>query len=179
MSSANVHSLGALQDWHAALVTFRTDAAEALAAVDLEVRRAYDWVAEQQRFWRQAVRDCEEAVFVAKQELNARKYPDYSGRMPDTSEQEKALRKAVAKLEFAQDQVEVCRRWIVKLPQMVNETYDGPSRRLGAFLEAELPRALTTLDRRIQALEAYAAIAAPRTPEESAPPPAAPPEAPK
>jgi hypothetical protein len=174
--AANVQAIEALQDWHAQLVEFRTDAMEALAAVDLEIRRAHDWVAEKQRFWKQAVRDAEEEVFQRKQELNARRYPDFSGRMPDTSEQQKALRKAIAKKEFAEQQVEVCRKWAAKLPHLVEETYEGPARQLSATLEAELPKGLAMLQRRIDALEAYAAIAAPKLPKDALPPVAPTPE---
>src|SRR5919201_4064981 len=153
--AANVRAVETLQDWHAALVEFRTETQDALAACELEVRRAFDWVADTQRGWRQAVRDAEEEIAQAKAELASRSFPDVNGRMPDTTEQRKALKRAVAKKEFAEKQVEVCRRWLAKLPAAVAETYEAPARQLAATLEAELPRGLAVLERRINALEAY------------------------
>src|SRR5262245_19563241 len=180
--SANVRAVEALQDWHATLATFRTEAQEALAACELEIRRAFDWVADTRQHWKQAARDAEEEVVQAKAELASRRFPDFSGRMPDTSEQEKALRRAVAKKEFAERQVEVCRRWLTKLPAAVAETYEGPARKLAATLEAELPRGLAVLERLIAALEAYLQIApsSPSSgpPEKAEPPPAEPPAPP-
>jgi ribosomal protein L29 len=173
--AANVRAVEALKDWHAALAEFRTEAQDALAAVELEIRRAFDWIADTQRHWKQTVRDAEEEVVQAKAELANRRFPDFSGRMPDTSEQEKALRRAIAKQEFAERQVEVCQRWLRKLPAAVSETYEGPARQLAATLEAELPRGLAVLQQRLDALEAYLGLAAPKRPAEE-PPPAPPPE---
>jgi hypothetical protein len=170
-AAANVQAIELLLEWHAGLVEFRTDAMEALAAVTLEINRAAGWIDEKYRTWKQAVRDADNEIFIAKQELNNRRYPDFSGKMPDTSEQRKVLRKAQAKKEFAENQVEVCRKWMQKLPHMVEEVYEGPARMLSGNLEGEMPKALAMLQRRITALEAYAAIAPPSTPAESAPPP--------
>ena len=44
---ADVHGIDALQDWHHALCVFKTDAAESLSSIGLEIRRAYDWIDEQ------------------------------------------------------------------------------------------------------------------------------------
>jgi hypothetical protein len=55
--------------------------------------------------------------------------------------------------------------------------YEGPARQLGALLETELPRGLALLERRVVALEQYAALAPPETPPEPAAV-EAPPEAP-
>jgi len=165
---ADVNSIQALQDWFAALTTFRSDAIDVLDSIGTEVRRAFDFVEQQEKQWKGAVRDCEEEVIQAKAELNRRKVPDFSGKIPDTSIQEENLRKAQAKLKFAQEQVEVCRKWAQKLPRLLHDNYDPQARRLGAFLEAEVPQALAHLQRQITNLEAYAAIRAP----EAAPPPA-------
>jgi hypothetical protein len=98
--------------------------------------------------------------------LFRRKTPDFSGRIPDTSVQEENLARAKARLRFAEDQVEVCRKWAAKLPKMINEEYDGPSRRLGDFLEAELPAAIAHLNARILSLHKYTEV----KPTEVAPP---------
>lgn len=153
---ADVRSLAALRDWHAALAAYGETLAEALAGVALELRRATDWLEEQQEQWQRAVRDREHDVTRAKAELAQRRFPTWDGRLPDCTVQEKNLRRAEAALEEAQEQVERCRRWQSRLPKLVEETYTGASRRLAHFLEAELPRALADLARRIAVLERYA-----------------------
>jgi hypothetical protein len=156
--SADVRSIDALREWHAALAGYGEDLAEALAGVDLEIRRAHEWLHEQVGLWKQAVRKCEEDVTRAKAELSQRKFATWDGREPDCTVQEKALRMARARLEHAEDQVVKCREWIGRLPKVIDETYLGASRRLANFLEADLPKALADLDRRTDALERYAEL---------------------
>jgi hypothetical protein len=93
-------------------------------------------------------------VFQAKSDLTRRKMMSFDDRVVDTTEQELALRYAVARLEFAREQVEVCQRWGRKWPQAVTE-YQGPAGQLKGFLEGDLPRACAFLERKITSLEAY------------------------
>jgi hypothetical protein len=155
---ADVRSIDALRDWHAALADYADTLAEALAGVALEIRRAHDWVGEQLTRWQRAVRECEDDVTRAKAELSQRKFPNWDGREPDCTVQEKNLRLAKARLQHAEDQVLKCRQWIARMPKMVDEVYTGPSRRLGNMLEADLPKGLAELDRRLAALELYAGL---------------------
>jgi hypothetical protein len=156
--SADVRSIDALREWYATLIAYGENLAEALAGVEMEIRRGADWLHDQLGLWQRAVRECEEEVVQAKAELAARKFPDWSGRNPDTTVQEKVLRQAKARLEHAEEQVQKVRSWIARLPKAVDETYSGPARRLGNFLEVELPKGLAVLDRRIAALESYAGL---------------------
>jgi hypothetical protein len=155
---ADVRSIDAVRDWHTALVDYSDMLAEALAGVSLEIRRAHDWIGEQLTRWQRAVRDCEDDVVRRKAELSQRKFPNWDGREPDCSVQEKNLRLAKARLEHAQDQVVKCRQWLARFPKMIDEVYTGPSRRLANFLEAELPKGLADLARRVTALELYASM---------------------
>jgi len=164
MEAADVKSIEALQEMHAATCKFRTEAIDALVSVDLTIHHAHDWLAEQLVFWRAAVHKCEEEVFQAKQELAQRKYVGYDGKPPDTTVQVQNLKKAQARLAHAQEKVETVRSWQRKLPHAVSETYEGPSRQLSATLETEVPRGLALLEQRIEALDAYLKIVAPAAP---------------
>jgi hypothetical protein len=156
--SADVRSIDAVRDWHVALTDYGDSLSEAMAGVALEIRRAYDWLEEQLGRWQGSIRECEDEVTRAKAELAQRKLPTFDGREPDCSVQEKALRRAKAKLEHAEDQVVKCRQWIGRLPKMIDELYVGASRRLTNFVEGELPKALADLARRVAALESYAGL---------------------
>jgi hypothetical protein len=155
---ADVRSIDAVRDWHAALAEYGDMLAESLAGIALEIRRAQEWLNEQLALWKQAVRKCEEDVTRAKAELSQRKFPTWDGREPDCTVQEKNLKRARARLEHAEDQVEKCRQWIGRFPQAIDEVHTGPSRRLGNFLEADLPKGQAELARRIAALEVYAGL---------------------
>lgn len=155
---AEVRSIPAMRDWLAALANYRSSAAEALAGIEMELRRGFDWIAEQGQLWQQAVRTCEEEVVQAKAELARKKWPDATGREPDTTVEVRNLRRAQARLEQAQEQVAKCKSWLVKLPKFVDEGYNGPARRLAQFLDGELVRAMALLGRRVEALESYAEL---------------------
>lgn len=165
---ADVRSIATVADWRADLATYGETLAEALAGVDLELRRAFDWLDEQLARWRRAARECEEEVVRAKAELAQRQFPTWDGRQPDTTVQEKNLRLAKARLEHAQDQVETVRRWIGRLPKLIDEAYTGPARRLKAQLEVDVPNAVAELGRRVAALEAYAGLRPDHAPGPSA-----------
>src|SRR5262245_4506852 len=161
---ADVQAIDALQDWHNSVVLFREEALEALASINLEVRRAFDWIDEEAKAWHREVREAERDVVQAKAELSRRKTPNFAERIPDTSVQEENLARAKARLRFAEDQVDICRKWSVRLPKMVSEEYEGPSRRLGNFLEADLPVAIAQLAARIEALHRDIQVAPVRAP---------------
>jgi hypothetical protein len=156
--AADVRSIDAIREWHAALATYGDTLGEALAGVNLELRRAEDWVAEQLARWQRAIRDCEDDVTRCKAELSQRKFPNWDGREPDCTVQEKNLRVAKARLEHAEDQVVKCRQWLQRLPKMIDEQYGGPGRRLANLVEGALPKALADLARRIGSLDAYAGL---------------------
>lgn len=176
--SADVRSIAALRDWHANLTTYGETLAEGMAGVELEIRRAFDWLSEQAGRWQRAVRECEEDVTRAKAELSAKKFPGVSGRMPDTTVEEKALRRAKARLEYAEDQVARTRSWTTRLPKQIEEVYRGAAHRLVGFLEVDLPPGLAALRRRIDALESYAGLRADFAPGPPVSPPAPPTPAP-
>ena len=152
---ADVRSIPALREWLAALQVYRADAQESLFGTAQEIRRAQDWVAEQLQLWRRAAREGEAAVVQAKAELNARRFPGHDGRMPDTTLPERNLRRAVAKLEHAEERARVCQAWMGKLPKVIEETYSGKAHRLGLFLSDDLEKAGGELARQIESLERY------------------------
>src|SRR5262245_27748161 len=128
--AADVRSIDALRDWYATLTGYGEMLAEALAGVEMELRRAREWLEEPRRCWQQAAHDCQEEVTRAKAELAQRRMPTWDGRDPDCTVQERNLKRAKARLEHAEEQVEKCRNWIGKLPRLVDEIYNGKARRL-------------------------------------------------
>ena len=176
---ADVRSIDGLREWIAAAQVFGHDAGEALGGTQMEIRRAFDWIAEQGHLWERACRVGEQEVAQAKAELAARRFPNFDGKMPDTTVQERNLRRAEDRLEHAREQVLKCRSWAGRLPKIVEESFTGRGRRLQNFLEGELPRTLGQLARRVEALERYADLRTDYTSAPSAlPPSAAPRESP-
>lgn len=157
-AGADVTSIPALREWLAALALYKSDASEALGGIRMEIRRGIDWISDQLSLWQRAVRDCEEEVTQAKAELSARKFAGFDGREPDTTLQERNLRRAKARLEHAEEKVRTCRTWLARVPKQIDELYSGHGHRLELFLDGDLTRGAALLTRRIEALERYAEV---------------------
>src|ERR1022692_1702897 len=125
--SAQVHSVERLADFKAALQTFAAKAKDAMSSNAMEIRRSQEWVEGQLDLWKAEIRRAEDAVVLAKNELARKKMMRIGDRPPDTTEQEKALRKARARLAHAEEKRDHCKAWLLQLPDAVLE-YDGPAR---------------------------------------------------
>jgi chromosome segregation ATPase len=157
MASAEVHAIQRLADFQAALTTFRDKAKAAADSNLMEIRRCLDWLESQLQFWKGEIRRAEEAVFVAKQELTRRKMMRISDRPPDTTEQEKALRRAQARLAHAEEKRDNTKAWLIKFPDAVEE-YEGQAKPFQDMLEFEMSRMIHFLGEKVAALEAYQQI---------------------
>lgn len=166
--SARVTDFDAVREWKEALVVFRAESIEALGAIEMEIRRAFDYVEEQTRYWQNEQRRREEIVLQAKAELVRKKMMPIIGKNPDTTEQEKNLKRARVRLEEAEAKVEQTRKQSLILRRAVEE-YEGPGRHLGHVLDAEVPNSIALVDRKLDALDAYTSLRS-AAPREQAPP---------
>jgi hypothetical protein len=158
MAGADVREIESLRDWLASLAIFREAATMSITGTDQEIRRGFDWIEDQMKLWQRSLKDDDEAVHQAKMELAGRQIPNQDGKYPDTTLQERNLRRAIARRNESEEKIETCRRWLGRLPKAIDETYTGPSRRLQSLLDADVPSAMVDLDRRVAALEAYAGL---------------------
>ncbi|MFO0807395.1 MAG: hypothetical protein U0746_02095 [Gemmataceae bacterium] len=157
---ARVTSFDMLRDFRASLATFREDGMDAITAAALEIQRAFDWLSERRKMWQKAVRDRQDEVVQAKAALTRKELHLPGERPPDTTQERKALRRAQARLEEAEDKVEKTKRWEPVLRRAVEE-YEAPARGLGSVLEVDVPKALSLLGRILDALDEYAALPPP------------------
>ncbi len=157
--SAQVQSLEKLLDFQASLATYAHHAKEALCSIDMDIRRAQDWLEERQQFWHAETRRAEEEVFKAKQELARRRLIRIGDRPADTTEQEINLAKAMQRLHHAEHKRSACRRWLRDLPDAIAE-YQGQAVNYQTILESDVPRMSAFLDRKMDLLEAYAQVSA-------------------
>jgi len=156
---AKILSFDALRDFQAQLSDFGIKAEAALCSADIEIRRTVDWVHDQLRFWQKTAEKCQEDVNRARSELmHAKSWGP--GRGPGTTEQEIALAKAMQRLRHAEEKIVVTKRWIRQLPEILKR-YEGPSRQLAGMVAADLKQAVALLQRKIEALQAYAETVAP------------------
>jgi chromosome segregation ATPase len=157
MSTAQVHAVERLADFKAALQTFADKAKDAMSSNQMAARRSLDWLESQLQLWKAEIRRAEEAVFQAKQELARRKMMRISDRPPDTTAQEKELRKAQARLAHAEEKRDNTQAWLRRLPDDIEE-YDGLARPFQDILEHDLAKMVRFIEQKIAALDAYRQI---------------------
>jgi hypothetical protein len=168
---AKVTSVDAIEQFKANLIRFKTDAGNALASLDMGIRRAFDWLEGQQKHWQTEVRQWQEFANRAKAELIQFEYGRAETRGPGYTEKQIALHEAQSRLRQAEARVQSCKRWARVLPCEVIEC-EGPARQLAGMLEADLRQAIALVDHKIRALESYLSLtsstgAGPEAPEPS------------
>jgi len=163
---AKIRSFDALRDFRVALAKFGHSTSQALAVVDVEIRRTLDWLGHDQlKYWQHEVRRREELVNDARNELSRCLISTTAGgTQAACTEQKVALAKARKRLDEAREKVETVKRWTQIVEQEVAD-YRGPSQQLTMLVDGGLPPALAQLERKLIALEQYAAeMAAPSEP---------------
>ena len=156
-SGAKVRSIDTLCEFRVAMSNFGCAASQSMAAVEVEIRRTLDWLKHDQvKFWQQEVRRREDAVGEARQDLSRCLISTSAGgTQASCTDQKVALEKAKKRLDQAREKVEIVRRWGQIVEQEVGD-YRGPAQQLTTMLDADMPRAMALLARKIQALEEYA-----------------------
>jgi hypothetical protein len=166
---ARVRNVEVLDALRVALAEFSDQAGMALEGVEAELRRAQEWLEDQDRHWQTMIRKGEEAVFLAKQDLARRRMMKVGDRPVDCTEQEEELYRAKQQLAHAQDKQEITRQWVRQWGTEMIE-FEGPTRQLKSFLETDLVRAAALLEGKAEALETYLATVSTAPATRPAPP---------
>ncbi len=159
---ARVKSIDALQAMSAALVCFHDDASSALDDLEMEIRRALQWISQEcPGYWKQEHRLARDGVTEARLQLeNARMFRRVAEEHSSFVEEKKALERAKRRLQIAEAKVEAIPHWAVMIERAVNE-YRGSRSLFANWLDADFPRAVAALSRMISDLEAYVRLAVP------------------
>jgi len=158
---ADVRSIDSLKDFRVALALFSEDTLGALGAVDAEVRRTLQWLQHDRReYWQQQIKRRRQAVASAQAEVFRRKLASTADSSPAMSEQKETLRRAEAELREAEARAALVKKWEPALQQAALE-YRATTRRIKTIASGDIPRAMTLLDRLVEALESYLSIALP------------------
>src|SRR5881628_293351 len=101
--SAKVTKITTLSDFKGLLAKICEEVEKALCCVELETRRAIDWLENgQQNYWRRTAKQLEQKLAQAKNELNRRKLIRASGQKMDYTEQKEAVDLLQRRLQEAQ-----------------------------------------------------------------------------
>lgn len=155
---AKVTSIDVIEHFAAALKGFGEDAKTALDGVDMELRRALNWIQREQKdFWTQRIRRGWDEVNIARKELERKMMFHVGDDRPSCHDERLALEAAKRRLQLAQQKLEAVKRWSHRAEREVNE-YIGAVQQLRRWMEFDLPEAQADLARMARALEDYVAL---------------------
>ncbi|MCG8584757.1 MAG: hypothetical protein MI757_08620 [Pirellulales bacterium] len=155
MSSANLRSTESLKDIKTSLVKFGEQADMALTEVDMVARRVVEWLeTEQPQYWKNQIRIWEEKTAAARNNLQAKRVSTVGGQRPDTTLEEKELRRCEAKLRHANDKARACKKWAKTVEDEIDE-YRGRTAQLSRSVDVDIPKAMYSLDQMHASLESY------------------------
>jgi hypothetical protein len=160
-NGARVTSVDSIRSLRAALVNFEGGARDALTLLELEVRKAVDWLEhDRAQYWPDQYRKASEGVAQARNELERRQLTYGSDEPPSCYEQKKALEAAKRRLRLCEEKMKTVKRWIRTVRGELNE-FEGQMARMTECLDADIPRAVAALERMLVALEKYLASSTP------------------
>jgi exonuclease VII large subunit len=159
MPRANVRSLDSVQRFRPKVAQFEDDLASALTSLRVEISRTLQWIDHDcPSYWQNQVRQGFDRVAEARTQLTRKSMMTVAGHRSECIDEKKALAKAKANLELAQQKIQACRQWSIKAHHAADE-YTARVGRVEQHVGKSLPRIKTMLDRMIAALEDYAAVA--------------------
>jgi len=182
-----VNSVPVLKQLRASLGTFAETATLALEEASTEIQRTRRWLGEDRyRHWKVQVQVRTQRFAQAKIALKQKEVFDrtLAGTPSSCVDEKKALKLAEGRLREAEQKLGHVRAWSLRIEKEMSD-YQGATQRLISALEVEIPNARAKLDKMIDSLEAYLALAPPEMPRpatepseidqglpEAAPPPA-------
>ena len=156
--SAKLTSIDAVERMSAALAAFGEEVAVALDQLDIETKRAVEWIRHDRKaYWTSQVRWNRDGVSQSRAELErALTYRGVADQRPSCREERADLEKSRRRLRVAEEKIDRVRHWTHAIDHEVLELVGGMSQ-LSQWLQADLPRAQGVLKRLAAALEAYVA----------------------
>ena len=169
--SARVTSIDVLPLLASAIAKFRGEAAGALDDLEIELRRALEWIHhERKEYWARELRRGYESQAQARLQLQqAMISRRIAGHEPACIDEKRALERAKRRLETAQRKVEAVRHWTGAIDRAADE-FRRSRTQFAAWLEIDLPRAKTALNQMSESLVTYISMEAPAEKPPSAPP---------
>jgi len=162
-TQADVKSLDTLAFVKAALAAYAHETGGALDEIELEGRKAVDYITvDRAAYWKAEVRRCGDLVNEAIKDLeHCRTFKKVGDNQPSCVEEKKALEKARAKLADAERRAEAVRRWT---PVVLQQFRDACVRlvHFREVVDVDCPRAIARIEKMLRSLEAYGQVSSPR-----------------
>jgi hypothetical protein len=160
MTSANVHSIEAIDAVRRAVQLFDEQVADALTELGAEMRRMLDWLEhDRPRHWRTQVRKAHDEVHEAQQALHRCLMFPIADERPSCYEERMDLKKAQARLAYCQEKEQRVRHWQRTVQHELFE-YEGRISQLVRLVEVDMPQSLAVLTKIVRHIEDYQSLRA-------------------
>jgi hypothetical protein len=163
---AKISSVVVLKQLRASLGTFAGTASAALDEAGTEIQRVTRWLEQDcYRHWKVQVQVRSEQFTCAKLALKGRQVLDrtLAGTPSSCVDERKALKIAEARLREAEHKFQRVKAWSLRLEKQMSD-YRGAVQQLVEAIDVNIPNARAKLDKMIDSLEAYLALAPPEMP---------------
>jgi len=155
---AKVNSIDAVKMFRIYLAKFGEYAGVALGDAESEVNRTMTWLeTEQQAFWIQRIRKCQELLARAEDALRQKTlFKDATGGRQSAVDEQKAVMIAKKNLAEAQEKLANTKSWIRKLQKEIT-MYRGGMGRFAGAISGGIPAAIAQLGNTLSLLDQYVA----------------------
>lgn len=161
--AASVRSIEALRRFRAALQSFIEAAGAAIISADVDAQRTGQWLTmERPAFWKHRVRQLEDEVARARQEIS-KKVITQAPEPPSLVLERKALNRAIGSLDRAKERQAATKKW-ASVWERESLLCKGPMSGLSDVLHGELVDGVTRIERMIDRLDEYLRAVAPESP---------------
>jgi hypothetical protein len=162
---AKINSVVTLKELRSSLAKFAETASVALDEVTSEIQRTLTWLNEdRRRHWTNQVRLRQERYVQAKLALKRKGIFDLAlaGVRSSAIDEKKALAIAERQLREAERRLARTRSWILRIEKELSD-YRAATQGLGAAIDMDIPNARARLEKMVESLESYIALAPPDT----------------
>jgi hypothetical protein len=141
-----------------ALISFVDQAEQALATLEVEMRRMLDWLEhDRPAYWKRQIRHAVDDVNEAQAVLRHKLMFPIGDQQPSCRAERAALKRTQERLAYCQQKAEKIKHWVKVVRQEMFE-YEGRISQLSRLVEVDGPYAIGVLDRIKHHIEEYEAV---------------------
>lgn len=153
---ANVKSIESIRVFRTDLQEYKESLRQSLDILLAELTRAVDYFeSDRAAYWPAQVRRASDKLAEARINLERCQVTTSPEQGPSCYEEKKALQKAKARLQQANEKVKATKKWVIVVQQEVDQ-FRSRLAQLNFMTDTELPRAMVLLERLASRLDRYA-----------------------
>ena len=156
--NVQVTSIEVVKEFAPNLAFMQEELKAVLSAIQIEMQRAIGWIEQDRpRYWQTQLKRAFDKVAETRTSLTTCQMRTVAGRHPSCIEEKVAHAAAKRRLEFCQEQIEIVKRWGVKLHHEADEMR-GRMAGCQRLAESDLTKSMALLANVVESLERYAGI---------------------